>query len=82
MYIYDSYWAAIRKYRHDTRFRGRIEFLEAEEQYRDMLPTSTGWDELATLGIRRQRIPGSHDTYAREHLDAFSRVLRTLLERA
>jgi amino acid adenylation domain-containing protein len=81
LYIYDSYWAAIRRYRHDTRFRGRIEFLEAEEQYRNLLPTSTGWDEFATLGIRRQRIPGSHDTYTREHLGSFARVLRTLLER-
>lgn len=81
LYIYDSYWAAIRRYRHDTPFRGRIEFLEAEEQYPDMRPASTGWDALATLGIRRQRIPGSHDTYAREHLGSFARVLRTLLER-
>jgi amino acid adenylation domain-containing protein len=81
LYIYDSYWTAIRRYRHGTRFRGRIEFLEAEEQYPDMRPASTGWNELATLGIRRQRIPGSHDTYAREHLDSFARVLRTLLER-
>jgi amino acid adenylation domain-containing protein len=81
-HIYDSYWTAIRRYRNKTRFHGRIEFLEAEEQYEDVRPSSTGWNRLATLGIRRQRIPGSHDTYAREHLGAFARALRTLLERA
>ena len=82
LFIYNLYWAAIRQFRHEAPFHGRIQFLEAEEQYEDMLPTATGWHELATGGIERHRMPGSHNTYCREHLPAFANLLRRILDSA
>jgi len=67
--------------RHRPRpYAGPLDLLVNEQFYqRD---PALGWDALARGGTRIHQVPGNHDTYIREHLEATAATLRACLDNA
>jgi amino acid adenylation domain-containing protein len=61
-------------------YRGRIDLLVNAEAYGGNF--TRGWDNLAAEGIEVHKLPGNHNTYIREHVQAAAKQLRECLERA
>lgn len=78
-WIRDRYRRALRWHK-PKPYGGRIQILVNEEFYsRD--PT-LGWSRLALGGLDIHKLPGDHDSYIREHVQAAAKKLRECLEKA
>jgi amino acid adenylation domain-containing protein len=75
----ERYRRALR--RHNPKpYGGGIQILVNEKFYRRN-PT-LGWDQLALGGLEIHKLPGDHDSYIREHVQAAAKKLRECLEKA
>ena len=80
-YIYNSYWAAIRRYT-PPKYLGAITIIRARKQRRFYKDIAFGWNRIATQGIEVHSVPGDHSSYFTEFFPEFTRVLAAILERA
>jgi thioesterase domain-containing protein len=81
LYIYNSYWAAIRRYT-PTKFLGAITIIRAQKQHRFYKDITFGWNRIATEGIDVYSVPGDHQSYFTKFFPEFVRVLSAILERS
>jgi thioesterase domain-containing protein/acyl carrier protein len=81
LYIYNSYWAAIRRYS-PPNYLGAITMIRAQKQYRVYKDVTFGWNRIATQGIEVHSVPGDHYSYFTDFFSEFIRVLAGILERA
>lgn len=81
LYIYNSYWAAIRRYT-PPEYLGAITIIRAQKQHRFYKDVAFGWNRIATQGIEVQSVPGDHYSCFTEFFPEFTRILAAILERA
>jgi thioesterase domain-containing protein/acyl carrier protein len=81
LYIYNSYWAAIRRYT-PPKYHGAITIIRAQTQYRFYKDIAFGWNRIATQGIEVHSVPGDHYSYLTKFFSEFTHVLSAILERA
>ncbi len=63
-------------------FRGRVVFLQAEEQPPQYFDACEGWDELASAGMELHTLPGNHTTYFESNVEGFAEWLEARLGEA
>lgn len=81
LYIYNSYWAAIRRYS-PPKYLGAITMIRAQKQYRIYKDVTFGWNRIATRGINVHSVPGDHYSYFTDFFPEFIRVLAAIVDRA
>jgi thioesterase domain-containing protein len=81
LYIYNSYWAAIRRYT-PAKYVGAITIIRAQKQHRFYKDITFGWNRIATEGIDVYSVPGDHHSYFTKFFPEFIRVVSAILERS
>jgi thioesterase domain-containing protein len=78
-WIRDRYRRVLR-WHNPKPYEGQIHILVNEKYYnRDH---TLGWGQLALKGLEIHKVPGDHDTYLREHVQATAQKLRHCLDTA
>ena len=80
-YVQRSYSRAIYSYRPQV-YPGKVTLLVHDEFRRDDSRATLGWKSFVTGGLELHRLPGSHLTYIRDHVQTAADRIRACIERA
>ena len=80
-YVQRSYSRAIYSYRPQV-YPGKVTLLVHDEFRRDDSRATLGWKSFVTGGLELHRLPGSHLTYIRDHVQTAANRIRACIERA
>ena len=78
-YVEYRIFRALDNYRPSGRYKGKITLVRTAESPKSTHDLNKEWQELATEGADVKTVPGNHNNWLEDHLDAFSKLLESRL---